>query len=79
VQINVRATTTVRNKKLVAQFEGLPDAPVSRFDLRLNGGKRGVLEVTRTACSSDRRATLRFTGHSKRVRSGATQLGMRCR
>ncbi|MFA4929076.1 MAG: hypothetical protein WC558_11205 [Patulibacter sp.] len=79
VQINVRATTTVKNKKLVAQFEGLPDAPVSQFDLRLNGGKNGILEVTRSACSTDRRATLRFTGHSKRVRSGSTQLSMGCK
>ncbi len=79
VQINVRATTTVRNKKLVARFEGLPDAPVSRFDLRLNGGKNGILEVTREACSTDRRATLRFAGQNGRVRNGSTQLGMRCR
>lgn len=33
----------------------------------------------RTTKAGKRVPTLRFTGHSKRVRSGATQLGMRCR
>ena len=78
VQINVRATTTVRNKKLVARFEGLPDAPVSQFDLRMNGGKNGVLTIARNACSTDRRAALRFAGQNERVRSGSTQLSMSC-
>jgi hypothetical protein len=79
VQINVRATTSVKRKRLVARFNGLPDAPVGRFELRMSGGKNGVLTIARNACSSDRRASLRFAGQSGRVRSGSAQLRMRCR
>lgn len=78
LQITLRANSLVRSKQLVAQFDRIPDAPVSRFDLTLNGGRRGILAVTRSACRSDRRAGLRFLGQSGRERRGVTRMTMAC-
>jgi hypothetical protein len=47
---------------LRATFEGLPDAPVSKFVMALNGGKHGLLVNERNVCTSDETATARFTG-----------------
>jgi hypothetical protein len=49
VAINVRQRSSVSGGRLVSTTTGIPDAPVSRFDLRLNGGRGGILTVTRNA------------------------------
>lgn len=78
VQITLRANSLVRKNQLVAQFDRIPDAPVSRFDLTLNGGRRGILAVTRDACRFDRRASLRFFGQSGRDRAGVSRMVIGC-
>lgn len=78
VRLTLRANSLVRSKQLVAQFDRIPDAPVSRFDLKINGGNRGILAVTRDACRTDRRASLRFVGQSGRVKTGVTRTTMTC-
>jgi len=49
---------------LRGSFSGLPDAPVSRFVLKLRGGKRSILEVAANLCAEKQVATARFTGQS---------------
>lgn len=41
-------------------FEGLPDAPITRFLFRLNGGRRGILANERSLCKSPQVAGARF-------------------
>ena len=41
VALDLRATTTVIDDKLVSTFPTVPDAPVSRFELNLKGGSEG--------------------------------------
>jgi hypothetical protein len=48
VAINLRGNSNVRNRKLVSIFKGVPDAPVTRFTLGIQGGRNGILAVTRT-------------------------------
>jgi len=48
VALNVRANTDVKPGKLISTFPAVPDAPVSRFELNLSGGKRGILLVTKS-------------------------------
>jgi hypothetical protein len=48
VEIDLRGQTTVRNNRLVTTFGQVPDAPVSRFDIKINGGAKGILVITRT-------------------------------
>ena len=46
VGIHLRGTTEVVQKRLVSTFDKVPDAPVSRFEMKLKGGKGGILAVS---------------------------------
>jgi uncharacterized repeat protein (TIGR01451 family) len=46
------------------RFEVVPDAPVSKFVLSMQGGKRGLLENSTNLCKSTNRATVKFTGQN---------------
>lgn len=48
-------------------FEVIPDAPITRFELHLQGGKKGLLVNSTNLCTapkSDRRAMVRLTGQN---------------
>jgi hypothetical protein len=45
-------------------FAAIPDAPVSKFVLRLRGGKRGVLVDAANLCAAPQLATARFVGQN---------------
>jgi hypothetical protein len=66
IRINLRGTTDVRRNRLVSTFPSVPDAPVTRFDLRLKGGKGGVLAATGRPkiCSRRQIAFSRVVGHN---------------
>ena len=66
VRINLRGTTDVRRNRLVSTFPSVPDAPVTRFDLRLKGGKGGVLAATGRPriCGRRQIALARVIGHN---------------
>jgi hypothetical protein len=48
-----------------ATFEGLPDAPLSKFSITLRGGKRGLLANADDVCHAGP-ATARLLGQSNR-------------
>jgi hypothetical protein len=49
VAINlIGESSTTRSGRLVNTFAGVPDAPITRFNLNLRGGRNGILTVTRT-------------------------------
>lgn len=49
VAINLRGLSSVRGKQLVNTFAAVPDAPISRFNLNIKGGRSGILVVTDSA------------------------------
>jgi hypothetical protein len=49
IAINLKGESSVKGPKLVSTFPTVPDAPVSRFNLNIAGGRNGILTVTRTA------------------------------
>jgi hypothetical protein len=53
ISINLRANTESVGGKLVNTFETIPDAPISRFELSIEGGSKGILAVTggRSLCA----------------------------
>jgi hypothetical protein len=59
------------NHGIRATFESVPDAPISRFELRMKGGKKyGLLENSEALCQAPkatRRAIARFTGQDGKV------------
>jgi hypothetical protein len=65
VALDLRATTSVRKKRLITTFPTIPDAPVSRFELQLNGGRNGILAVSnRHLCRGRHVAGIEIDGHN---------------
>jgi hypothetical protein len=48
IAINLVGESNVKKGKLVNTFDQVPDAPISRFNLNINGGRNGIIAVTRT-------------------------------
>jgi hypothetical protein len=53
-----------RNGGIRTTFASVPDAPVSKFTLRMTGGRKSLLENSRNLCSSTNRATSRMSAQS---------------
>jgi hypothetical protein len=45
-------------------FESVPDAPVTKFTLEMQGGKKGLIVNSRNLCASKNRALAKFTGQN---------------
>jgi hypothetical protein len=63
-----------------AAFENLPDAPLTRFVMRMNGGRRGLLVNSANVCKNPPTATVRAIGQNNRGASFRTVLrGDKCK
>jgi hypothetical protein len=62
-----------------ARFADLPDAPVSKFVLTLQGGKRGLLENSANTCAGTAVALARFIAHNNKGRLLNAPLGVHCK
>jgi hypothetical protein len=81
VDLDLRATTTVDAKsRLVTTFAPIPDAAVSSFRLKLNGGKHGILVVTegKDLCAGAQKAAMLSVGHSGKELKSTVKLGAPC-
>jgi len=77
-QVDVEVTARISSVRggLRAAFVGLPDAPISKFVLNMQGGRKGLLENSDGVCSRRNRARVRMVGQNgfrttKRVRLNA--------
>jgi hypothetical protein len=52
------------NGRLRATFETVPDAPVSRFTLTLDGGNKGLIENSPSLCASIEHVSVQMTGQN---------------
>jgi hypothetical protein len=80
VALDLRATTTVIDDKLVSTFPTIPDAPVSRFELNLKGGKKGILVAVQNICRRPRSqiADAEIDGHNGKRADQAVRMGTPC-
>ncbi len=58
---------SVKGGRIRNTFEAVPDAPVSTFDLELEGGGKGLLVNSTDLCRTKHRAIADFTGHNGKV------------
>jgi hypothetical protein len=82
VPINLRSQSSIGSRgRLVNTFTSTPDAPVSRFELKLKGGKGGILVVTspRGACRGSRVASVHFDGHNGKAKDAEVALTRPCK
>jgi len=68
------------NKGLRNTFEVVPDAPVERFVLELNGKKKGLLVNSEELCAkgAKRNAIVRFTGQNGKVAESKPKVATSC-
>jgi hypothetical protein len=82
VNINLRGTNSVPdNKHLTGTFPMIPDAPISSFSLKLNGGKKGILVITDgndNICSATQKPFLAAQGHNGKRYDTATTMSVEC-
>jgi hypothetical protein len=82
VNLNLRASNSVPdNKHLTSTFSMIPDAPISSFSLKLNGGKKGILVITDgndNICSTPQKPFLVAVGHNAKRLDTATTMSVQC-
>jgi hypothetical protein len=59
-------------------FASVPDAPVSRFVLELQGGKKGLLQNSTNLCKSTNKATVKMDGQNGKVHDFETVVRPSC-
>jgi hypothetical protein len=77
----LRATNEIAsNFRLRNVFGPLPDVPLSRFELRFNGGQGGPLLTTERLCTGNRQFNASFSAHSGAQHSvqGAARFNGNC-
>ena len=64
--VNVDISSRIDSFKggIRSSFETIPDAPVSKFVLNMQGGKKGLVVNSRNLCAGTNRADARFTGQN---------------
>ena len=62
-----------------ASFEVLPDAPASKFVLKLFGGKRGLLVNSANVCTAPATASVRFVGQNNTGYAPTVTLANQCK
>ena len=68
---------SIKNR-LRSTFETVPDAPISHFTLRLDGGSKGLIESTEALCANPQRASVRMVGQNGKVISSKQKIQLPC-
>ena len=58
---------SVKGGRIRNTFEAVPDAPVTRFALEMQGGKKGLLVNRTNLCEGDQQGDADFTGQNGKV------------
>ncbi len=64
--VNVDISSRIDSFKggIRSSFETIPDAPVSKFILNMQGGKKGLVVNSRNLCAGTNKADAQFTGQN---------------
>ena len=57
----------------------VPDAPVSTFELELEGGSKGLLVNSTDLCKTKHRAIVKFAGHNGKAHNAKPLLRAKCK
>jgi hypothetical protein len=70
---------SVRGGRIRNTFEEVPDAPVTKFTLAMQGGKKGLLVNSTNLCKSTNRAIVAFTGQNGKQHNFNPALKPQCK
>ena len=76
--INAFARIDSVKARLRTVFETVPDVPISRIDVTLMGGRKGLVENSNSLCGGLHRATVRMTGQNGMLRARKPKLRTGC-
>ena len=79
IKLNLKGVSSVSKGRLVNTFVAIPDAPVSRFDLKIKGGKNGILVTNGNICRRKQIARVQIDGQNNRPLGRNTALTTPCR
>ncbi len=65
-------------RRVRSRFLNVPDAPVSRFELKLAGGKKGLLENSKNLCKSSDRAKFQLAGQNGKTENTEPLVQVSC-
>jgi hypothetical protein len=64
VSLRLDAQNEIQHVQIVNTFNGVPDVPLTSFELKINGGARGILKNFSSLCAKELRGQVTFTAHS---------------
>jgi hypothetical protein len=79
IEVELSGRTDSARKALRTSFDVVPDAPVTRFTMRLFGGKKGLIVNSQDLCGRVRRANVRMTAQNGRRAKLRPVVGNGCR
>ena len=65
--------------RIRSTFEAVPDAPVSKFVLTMQGGKKGLLENSTNLCARSHRAIVEFDGQNGKAHDFSPVVKPQCK
>jgi hypothetical protein len=65
-------------RRVRSRFLNLPDAPVTRFELKLSGGKKGLLQNSKNLCKVSDKAKFLLTGQNAKVYDTEPKVQVSC-
>ncbi|HYH53617.1 MAG TPA: hypothetical protein VD761_05755 [Solirubrobacterales bacterium] len=68
IEIELVGRIDSKNGGIRTTFDTVPDAPVTKFVLRMGGGKKSLLENSVNLCASKNRATVKMDAHNGKLR-----------
>jgi hypothetical protein len=78
IKLEAAGRTDTVNRGLRNTFDFVPDAPFSKFVLKMRGGKKGLLENSRDICAQPYRATVKFGAHNGERHTARPKLRAGC-
>ena len=60
-------------------FGSIPDAAISKFQLTINGGSKGILAITKNLCKKKQTADVKETAQSGKTNSGSPKISTSCK
>jgi hypothetical protein len=78
IDVNLDGRIDAVHQRLRTRFQSIPDVPVTRFTLKLAGGKKGLLVNSENLCTAKPTAAVKFGGQNGRGAQSATPLQLPC-
>jgi hypothetical protein len=79
IEVELAGRVDSKNRGIRNTFDIVPDAPVSKFTLRMKGGKRSLLVSSRDLCQRKQRAVVKMRGHNGMKRDFRPVLKVKCK